>query len=309
MRGDPELMTLTPDLKLVSDGRPAGDGPAWVESGLRHRLLVRLRVAVVLASLAVLLWGAGFWFLTRPFHEIWPATAATVVRTHEFYAKGTHCEVYLQLASSPQQRTVMFSGFAPCRELPPVGHAVTVTVDPADASSVRIIGYDRPLWGDIVFALVLLGQPILWASAYLLVALVRFRRGRKAGGSRPWRAVTARFVASTVYRGSVSARLWALVRREQGAYLPALWSRFCPARAHRREAWKADEPLAGRRRPRERAGPRTGGTCACRPGLRTQRLRAPNRRHVPATVLGLASPRRVPLRRGAGVSFGHRVRG
>ncbi|GHG51287.1 hypothetical protein GCM10012320_20370 [Sinomonas cellulolyticus] len=210
MGGDPELLTLTPDLELVSDGRPAGDGPAWVESGLRHRHLVRLRVAIVLAFLAVLAWGGGFWFLTRPFHEDWPATAATVVRTHEFYAKGTHCEVYLQLASSPQPRTVMFSGFAPCRELPAVRSAVTVTVDPTDADSVRIIGYDRPLWGDIGFALVLLAQPVLWASVYLLFALVRFRRGRKAGGAQPWRSLTVRFVARTIYKGGVSARLWVL---------------------------------------------------------------------------------------------------
>lgn len=209
MGSSPEVLPLTSDLDLVSDGRPAGDGPAWSESGLRSRLLTPLRVALALASLAVLVWVGGFWFLTRPFHEDWPATAATVVRTHEFYAKGKHCEVYLQLASAPP-RTVMFSGSAPCRELPPVGRAVTVNVDPLDASSVRILGYEGPLWGDIGLPAVVLAQPVLWAWAFLLVALIRFRRGRKTGGGQPWRSVTARFVASTVYRGTVSARLWAL---------------------------------------------------------------------------------------------------
>lgn len=210
MGSSPEILVVAPDLDLVSDGRPAGDGPAWVESGLRRRLLIHLRVAIALASLAVLAWGGGCWFLTRPFHEDWPATAATVVRTHEFYAKGSHCEVYLQLASAPEPRTVMFSGSAPCGELPPVGRAVTVTVDPLDASAVRILGYDGPLWGDIGLPLVVIAQPVLWAGVFLLVALVRFRRGRRAAGNQPWRSVTARFVSRSVYKGGVSARLWAM---------------------------------------------------------------------------------------------------
>lgn len=209
MSRNPELLELTPELRLVSDGRPAGDGPAWGESGLRHQLLVRLRVAIVLASLAVLLWGAGFWFLTRAFHEDWRATAATVVRTHEFYAKGTHCQVYLQLAS-PQPRTVMFSGYAPCSELPAVNSAVTVTVDPIDASSVRILGYDGPLWGNIGLPLVVLAQPVLWAGVFLLVTGARFRRGRRVAGDQPWRSVMVRFVSRSLYKGGVTARLWAM---------------------------------------------------------------------------------------------------
>jgi hypothetical protein len=206
--GEPEILPLTGDLCLVSDGRPSGNGPAWVESGLRRRFLRRLRVAVVLAAAMVLLWAAGFWAMTRPFHEDWPRTEATVVRTHEFYAKGKHCEVYLGLASAGPPRTVMFSGYAPCSGLPSSGDTVTVAVDPADPNSVRIIGYDGPLWADIGFAATVLALPVLWTSVYLLIAVVRFRRARKTGGDRPWRAVTARFISRTLYRGTVTSRLW-----------------------------------------------------------------------------------------------------
>lgn len=210
MTGEPEILPLTKDLCLLSDGRPSGNGMAWVESGLRRRLLRRLWVAGALVAAAVSLWGAGFWVLTRPFHEDWPRTGATVVRTHQFYAKGEHCEIYLSLASVAQQRTVMFSGYAPCSELPSRGATVTVSMDPWDPSAVRIIGYDDALWGDIGLPATLLVVPVLWACMYLLVAGTRFRRARRAGGSRPWRAVTARFISRTVYRGGVSARLWAL---------------------------------------------------------------------------------------------------
>jgi len=209
MAGEPESLPLTKDLCLLSDGRPSGNGMAWVESGLRRRLLRRLWVAGALVVTAVSLWGAGFWVLTRPFHEDWPRTGATVVRTHEFYAKGEHCEVYLSLPSVPQPRTVMFSGYAPCSELPSRGAAVTVSTDPWDPTAVRIIGYDGPLWGDIGLPATLLVVPVLWVCTYLLVTGTRFRRARKAGGG-PWRAVTVRFISRTVYRGGVSARLWAL---------------------------------------------------------------------------------------------------
>jgi hypothetical protein len=210
MAGEPEILPLTKDLRLLSDGRPSGNGTAWVESGLRRQLLKHLWVAGALLAAAVLIWGAGFWVMTRPFHEDWPRTGATVVRTHEFTAKGKHCEVYLSVASAPEPRTVMFSGYAPCSQLPSLGANVTVSTDPWDPSAVRIIGYDDPLWGDIGMPATLLVQPILWACVYLLVSAVRFRRARRAGGSQPWRAVTARFISGTVHRGGVSARLWAL---------------------------------------------------------------------------------------------------
>ncbi|MDQ0242009.1 hypothetical protein [Arthrobacter bambusae] len=210
MVGEPEILPLTKDLCLLSDGRPSGNGMAWVGSGLRPRLLRRLWVAGALVVTAVSIWGAGFWVLTRPFHEDWPRTGATVVRNHEFNAKGTHCEVYLSLASVPEPRTVMFSGYAPCSELPSPGATVTVSMDPWDPSAVRIIGYDAPLWGDIGLPATLLVQPVLWACVFFLVTGARFRRARKAGGGQPWRAVTARFISRRVYRGGVSARLWAL---------------------------------------------------------------------------------------------------
>ena len=210
MAGEPESLPLTKDLCLLSDGRPSGNGTAWVESGLRRRLLRRLWVACALVAAAVLLWGAGFWVMTRPFHEDWPRTGATVVRTHELNAKGKHCEVYLSLAQVPEPRTVMFSGDAPCSQLPSLGATVTVSTDHWDPSAVRIIGYDDPLWGDIGMPATLLVTPILCAWMYFFVTAARFRRARKAGGSQPWRAVTARFISRTVYRGWVSARLWAL---------------------------------------------------------------------------------------------------
>ncbi|BAS18416.1 hypothetical protein AHiyo8_pI67200 (plasmid) [Arthrobacter sp. Hiyo8] len=208
--GEPEILPLTEDLSLISDGRPSGNGPAWVESGLRRRFLRRLRVAVALAAATVLLWAVGFWAVTRPFHEDWPRTGATVVRTHEYYAKGQHCDVYLRLASAEPPRTVMFSGYAPCSGLPPGGDNVTVAVDPVDQNSVHIIGYDGPLWADIWLPATVFALPVLWASAYLLFVAVRFRRVRKTGGDRPWREVTARFVSRTHYRGIITSRLWAV---------------------------------------------------------------------------------------------------
>ncbi|PYI66326.1 hypothetical protein CVV68_15025 [Arthrobacter livingstonensis] len=163
-----------------------------------------------MAVLTVLLWAVGFWVLTRPFHENWPVTEARVVRTHQFYAKGEHCEVYVQFTSEGQPRTVMFSGYAPCSELPFRGETVKVALDPWDASSVRIIGYDGPLWADIEFAALLLAMPGFGACAYFIADGFLFRRAHKAGGDRPWRSVTVRFVSRAIYRGTATCRLLAL---------------------------------------------------------------------------------------------------
>lgn len=210
MSGEHEGLVLTEDLSLVPNGRPAGNGPAWVESGLRRRLLRRLRLAIVITATTILLWVAGFWYLTRPFHEDWPRTAATVELTDQFYTKGAHCQVYLGITSSGQTRTVLFSGYAPCSDLPSRGQVVTVAIDPDHPDSLRIIGYDGPAWADIGFAATILALPVLWSSPFVLTSVVRFRRARKAGGDRPWQELTARFVSRSLYKGTVSARLEAV---------------------------------------------------------------------------------------------------
>jgi hypothetical protein len=167
-------------------------------------------VAIIVATTTVLLWASGFWYLTRPFHEDWPRTAATVELTDQIYAKGAHCQVYLGITSAGQTRTVLFSGYAPCNELPSRGQVVTVAIDPDHQDSLRIIGYDGPAWADIGFAATILALPVFWSSPYVLTTVVRFRRARKAGGDRPWRELTTRFVSRSLYKGTVTSRLEAM---------------------------------------------------------------------------------------------------
>lgn len=187
---NPEFVQLTKSIQLRSDGRSPIAPPEWKGLPVRRNLAWVRAITIVFFVFAVV--GSVITIVPslRPYLPGHMSVPATVTSRQYYFTRGAHCDLKVEFILAGETHTATYDPATACTRLPVPGSAVSVSVDPADPSSVVIVGLDgyrRTL--DILFFF-LDAAFLAFASWVLWTGLSMYRHFRAVVEKEPWRQLT-----------------------------------------------------------------------------------------------------------------------